>query len=118
GLLIVASLRLISIQIFLWCEKDVFHFDAVTRQIIPALSSVTSNEPSLNTAVHTGLPYTRLLPASAMKPVRKSSGGPEGFPSLYGTNTTRYPDSSERFHEPCCPTNAPFLYFAGNWLCV
>ena len=64
------------------------YFLYATLQMIFAPSSVTSNEPSGNTAVHTGLPYTSLLPALAIKPVKKSSGLPEGFPFLKGTKAT------------------------------
>lgn len=54
---------------------------ALTRQILPAASSATSKEPSVHTETPTGRPYTWLVFAFAINPVRKSSSGPLGLPS-------------------------------------
>jgi hypothetical protein len=79
----------------------------LTFQMVFPASSATNNEPSFNTNTPTGRPYTSFLLSSAIKPVRKSSGPPEGFPFSNGTKATLYPANSERFQEPCSPINAP-----------
>src|SRR4051812_5390532 len=86
------------------------YFFALTFQMVFPASSATSKEPSAITATPTGLPYTSFLLSFAMKPVRKSSGAPEGFPFLNGTKATLYPENRDRFHDPCSPINAPPRY--------
>jgi hypothetical protein len=61
---------------------------ASTRQTVLPASSATSKEPSGRSASPTGRPYASPLSASAMKPVKKSSGAPLGWPPSNGTNTT------------------------------
>ncbi len=59
-----------------------------TRQILLLVSSATNTEPSGNTAIPTGRPYTFPLAWSAIKPVKKSSMAPVGLPLLNGAKTT------------------------------
>jgi len=68
-------------------------------------SSATSSAPLRSMATPTGRPRAR--PSSSTKPVRTSSGGPDGSPARNGTKITLYPESGLRFHDPCRPMNAP-----------
>src|SRR5262245_31402760 len=58
----------------------------VTRQIVLPTSSATSSAPDLSIATPTGRPCAS--PASLKKPVRTSSGWPEGRPPSKGTKIT------------------------------
>src|SRR6185503_1802999 len=91
--------------------------DAVILQIRLPLSSETRSAPSGATVTPTGRPHcwtgVPFSPVLARKPVRKSSLGP-GFPFTIGKNTTRYPEATVRFQEPCSATNPPLRYLAGN----
>src|SRR5690242_11834876 len=60
--------------------------DGVRRQTVLATSSATRSAPARSTATPTGRP--RASPFWFRKPVRMSTGGPLGRPSLNGTNTT------------------------------
>ena len=61
----------------------------VTRQIALPTSSATSNAPARSTGTPTGRP--KAWPFVSRKPVRTSSGGPDGRPSAKGTKITLYP---------------------------
>ena len=52
-------------------------------------------------------------PVLARKPVRKSSTGP-GRPFTIGKKTTRNPDATVRFQDPCSAMKPPLRYFGGN----
>jgi hypothetical protein len=65
-----------------------YGIDCTRHTVLPA-SSATRRKPSAVTASPTGRPCTSPVCAFAMKPVRKSSGGPAGVPSRKGTKTTR-----------------------------
>ncbi len=59
----------------------------VTRQITSPTSSATSSEPSGPIVTPTGRPYDSFS-SGARNPVRMSRSGPDGRPSLNGTNAT------------------------------
>src|SRR5882757_6649455 len=61
---------------------------ALIRQRVLLVSSDTSIDPSASTAIPTDRPWTSLFERSLTKPVKKSSGFPEGCPSRKGTNIT------------------------------
>ena len=82
-------------------KQLIVYFFALTFQIVLPASSATNKEPSAKTNTPTGLPYTSFLLSSAIKPVKKGSGSPEGFPFSNGTKATLYPANTDRFHEPC-----------------
>ena len=73
-----------SDKLLVLCVGSINYLTALTFQIVLLASSVTSNEPSFSAASPTGLPYTLSFSRSAIKPVRKSSGLPAGFPFTKG----------------------------------